>query len=142
MADLTAYRVALAADLALEFPNADVLQGERSGKAADKAKVALFWDTETEVSSAVVVGQARLLVRYWPVSPKLTDDATAGVRDPTGLEAARDALQSFLQGKQTSYPSTGVWFSRLVAVRPDYDPEEWGVEGELLLMFTNAAVVA
>lgn len=142
MADLTAYREALAADLALQFPDADVHQGPRSGKATQRAKVAVFWDEETELSGRVVVGTARMLVRYWPATAKVRDDAPAGVRDPSPLEQARTDLQSFLQGKQTAYPSTGVWFSRLVGVRADYDLEEWGVEGQLLLMFENPAVVA
>lgn len=142
MASLDTWAESLTADLKLEFPDADVMHGERTGRATDRARITVFWAGDIEFSSAVVAAQARLIVRYWPVTAKLRDDAPAGVRDPSELMAARASLKAFLEGKQTAYPSTGVWFSRLVRVTPDYDPGEWGVEGELLLMFTNEAVVA
>lgn len=142
MADLTSYRQQLAADLALEFPDADVLQGERTGKATDRAKVAVFVGDEGELGDSVVVGQAEMFVRYWPKSPKIRDDAPSGVRDPSELEAARVALQAFLQTKQKAYPATGVWFSRMTSISTDSDPEEWGVEARLILMFSNPAVLS
>ena len=136
---ISTFRAALAADLAVQFPNADVVQGSRSGKAVERDKVAVMWGGSTERGAAVVVGNASFLVRYWPASPKLADDSTSGVRDPGPLEQAAFDLQDFLQTKQTAYDS--VWFFRLVRVTPDYDPEEWGVEAELLLEFDNPAVI-
>lgn len=135
------FRQALAADLALRYPDADVYQGERSGKAKERAKAAVFFAGMGELSGRVVVGQGRVIVRYWPASPLLRDDAPGGVRDPSELETAAWDLADFLQTKQTAYGSTDVWFFRLVRVEADYDPEEWGVEAELLLMFENPAVI-
>ena len=135
------FRAALAADLALRFPDADIHQGERSGKAVDRAKLAVFWAGSSEQDGRVVVGEARMVVRYWPVTAKLVDDAPAGVRDPSELEQAGFDLQDFLQAKQVSYSTTGAWFCRLTRVTPDYDPDEWGVEAELVLWFTNPAVI-
>jgi hypothetical protein len=134
------FRLALAADLAVEFPDTEIHQGERTGKATDRAKLALFWSGTTE-QTTVVAAEARFLIRYWPVTALLRDDAPAGTRDPAELEAAAFQLQDFLQSKQTGYPATGAWYSRLVRVTPDYDPEEWGVEAELLVVFNNPAVV-
>ena len=135
------FRAALAADLALRFPDADVHQGERSGRAAERAMVAIAWAGTGEQSDQVVVGEARYLIRYWPASPKLRDDAPAGVRDPGELEQAAWDLAEFLQTKQTAYSSSGAWYSRLTRVTPDYDKEEWGVEAELLVVFSNPAVI-
>lgn len=138
---LGTFRQALAADLAVEFPDADVSQGERTGAAKDRPKVAVVWTGLVEQSDAVVVGDARFLVRYWPVSPKVKDDAPGGVRDPSELEQAAWDLADFLQTKQTAYSASGAWYVRLTGVTPDYDPDEWGVEAELLLKFTNPAVI-
>lgn len=137
---VTAFREALGADLAVNFPEAEVMYGSRSGKAVDRAKLALFWAGSTE-QSQVIVGEARFIIRYWPISPKLVNDAPSGVRDPSELEAAAFALQDYLRSKQTGYPATGAWYSRLLRVTPDYDPEEWGVEAELLVVLNNPAVV-
>lgn len=143
MANLVgSFREALAADLALQFPDAAVVQGERSGKAVDRPVVAVVWAGFGEQADQVVVGEARVLVRYWPVSPKLRDDAPGGVRDPGELEQAAWDIATFLRSKQTAYSSTGAWYSRLRGVTPDYDPEEWGVEAELLVVFDNPAVIA
>ena len=136
---ISTFRAALAADLAVRFPNADVVQGSRTGKAVERDKVAVMWGGSGEQGDAVVVGNATILVRYWPASPKLSDGSPSGVRDPTDLEQAAFDLQDYLQTKQTAY--TGVWYSRLVRVSPDYDPEEWGIEAELLVVFNNPAVI-
>lgn len=142
MANLVgSFRAALAADLAVQFPGAEVSQGPRTGKATQNPKIAVFWPGTAEQEGRVVVGQARMLVRYWPASAKIRDDAPAGVRDPSELEQAAFDLQDFLQTKQQAYLSTGVWFNRLTRVTPDYDPDEWGVEAELVLWFTNPAVI-
>lgn len=138
---LGTFRALLAADLALQFPNADVHQGERTGKATERAKLALVWAGFGEQGDAVVAGEARFLVRYWPASPKVKDDAPGGVRDPSELEQAAWDLAEFLQTKQTAYDASGAWYVRLTGVTPDYDPDEWGVEAELLVKFTNPAVV-
>lgn len=138
---ITDLREALIADLRLEFPDAEVLAGARSGKAVDRAKLCVFWPGFNENGNRVVVGEARLIVRYWPVTSRLRDDAPAGVRDPSELEQAGLDLAAFLQTKQTAYNATGAWFVRLVSLEPDYDPEEWGVEATLVTMFSNPAVV-
>lgn len=135
-----AFREALGADLVLEFPETEIHHGERTGKATDKAKLALFWTGTTE-QTEVVAAEARFFIRYWPITALLRDDAPSGTRDPAELEAAAFQLQDFLRSKQTGYPATGAWYSRLVRVTPDYDPEEWGVEAELLVVFDNPAVV-
>jgi hypothetical protein len=137
---VTAFREALGADLLLAFPEAEIMYGSRTGKAVDHPKLAVFWAGSTE-QTEVIVGEARYMVRYWPVSPKLVNDAPSGVRDPSELEAAAFALQDFFRSKQTSYRATGAWYSRLLRVTPDYDPEEWGVEAELLVVLNNPAVV-
>jgi hypothetical protein len=137
---VTAIRVAIGADLQVAFPEAEVVHGNRTGKAVDTAKLAIFWAGSTE-QSTVVVGEARFIVRYWPITAKLRDDAPSGVREPGELEAAAFALQDFFRSKQTGYPATGAWYSRLLRVTPDYDPEEWGVEAELLVVLNNPAVV-
>lgn len=143
MANLVgSFREALAADLAVQFPDADVSQGERTGAATDRAKLTIVWGGTSEQGDQVVVAEARFFVRYWPKSPKLRDDAPGGVRDPGELEQAAWDLASFLRAKQTAYSSSGAWFSRLMRVTPDYDPEEWGVEAELLVVFDNPAVIA
>lgn len=138
---LGTFRAALAADLALRWPDADIHEGERTGKAAERAKLALVWAGFGEQGDAIVVGEARFLVRYWPASPKIRDDAPAGVRDPSELEQAAWDLADFLQTKQISYGASGAWYVRLTGVTPDYDPEEWGVEADLLVKFTNPAVI-
>lgn len=141
MADLIGpFRLALCADLAVEFPNTEIHQGERTGKATDNPKLAVFWSGTTE-QTEVVAAEARYLIRYWPVTASIRDDAPSGTRDPAELEAAAFQLQAFCQTRQTSYQSTGAWYSRLLRVTPDYDPEEWGVEAELLVVFNNPSVV-
>jgi len=134
------FRLALGADLAVAFPEAELLYGERTGKAVDKARLSIHWAATTE-QSTVVVGQATFLVRYWPITAELRNDAPLDVRDPGELEQAAWDLQTFFKSKQTAYPSTGAWYSRLLRVTPDYDPDEWGVEAELLVVFNNPAVV-
>jgi hypothetical protein len=136
------FRAALAADLALRFPDAEVYQGERTGAATDRAKVAVVWAGFGEQGDQVVVGESRILVRYWPASPKVANDTDGGVRDPGELEQAAWDLATFLQTKQVSYGATGAWFCRLTTVTPDYDPAEWGVEAEVVVMFDNPAVIA
>lgn len=138
---LGTFRALLAADLTLQWPDAEVHQGERTGKATEKPMLALVWAGFGEQGDAVVVGEARFLVRYWPASPLLRDDAPAGVRDPSELEQAAWDLADFLQTKQTAYSASGAWYVRLTGVTPDYDPDEWGVEAELLVKFTNPAVI-
>lgn len=135
------FREALAADLALRFPDAEVHQGERTGKAVQKPMLALAWAGTSEEGNEVVVATARFLVRYWPVSAVIRNDAPAGTRDPSELEQAAWDLAEFLQTKQKSYSSTGAWHSRMLGVTPNYDPEEWGVEAELIVQFTNPAVI-
>ena len=138
------FRAALAADLQLRYPDADVVQGERTGAAVDKPVVMVAWAGFGEQGDQVVVGEARILVRYWPVSAKVRDDAPGGVRDPAELEQAGWDLATFLQAKQaaSAYASTGAWFWRLRSVTPDYDPDEWGIEADLLVVFDNPAVIA
>jgi hypothetical protein len=131
----------LAADLALAFPRCDVSRGARTGYAVDRAKACVFWPGFNELGSAVVVGQYQIIVRYWPVTAKLRNDAPAGVRDPSELEQAALDLAAFLQGKQTAYSDAGAWFIRMQGVQPDYDPEEWGVEARIVLMADNPAVL-
>lgn len=142
MSVVTDVRQALAADLELAFPDADVLQGERVGKAVDREKLCVFWPGMQEVGGRVNVGEATLIVRYWPKSPKVRDDSASGVRDPGPLEDAAWRLSEFLQTKQTAYTAQGAWFVRMRSCRPDYDPDEWGVEATLTLMFDNPAVLA
>lgn len=134
-------RAALAADLAVQFPAAEVHQGDRSGKATQTPMIAVVWAGFGEQGDAVVVGESRFLVRYWPASPKVKDDAPGGVRDPSELEQAAWDLADFLQTKQTAYGASGAWYVRLTGVTPDYDPDEWGVEAELLVKFSNPAVI-
>lgn len=136
------FRVALAADLATQFPTAEIHQGVRVGKSLDKPRIAFFWTGTAEESGRVAVANAEFRVRYWPVSARVADQSPSGVRDPGELEQAAWDLQTFLEGKQTSYGATGLWFFRLVEVQPDYDPEEWGVEARLLLFFDNPATHA
>ena len=138
---ITSLREALVADLLVEFPDAEVLSGVRSGKAVDKERLCVFWPGFGELGGRVVVGEARLHIRYWPVSPKVRDDAPSGVRDPGPLEQAAWDLAQLLQSKQTSYDATGAWFVRLVSCEPDYDPDEWGVEAIVSTMFSNPAVL-
>lgn len=137
---VTDLRAAIQADLALAFPDAEVTGGARVGKAVDRPKICVFWPGYRE-RDTVVVGEAQLKVRYWPVSAKLRDDAPSGVRDPGELEQAGIDLAEFFQGKQTAYDTTGAWFVRLVSVEPDYDPDEWGVEATVVTMFSNPAVL-
>lgn len=134
------WRAALVADLQLQFPDARVASGQRSGVNRDQDLIAVFWPGTAEVEGRVVVGQARLLVRYWPKRPKIRDDQTPS--DPAALEEAGWDLAAFLQTKQTAYTAHGVWFCRLVSCTPDYDPDEWAVEAVLIAQFDNPAVVA
>lgn len=138
---ISTFRAALVADLALRFPDAEILSGPRAGRSRDKARLAVFWPGSAEQQGRVDVGEARMLVRYWPPSPRVANTSESGTPDPTDLEQAGFDLQDFLQTKQTSYSSSGAWFSRLVSVTPDYDPEEWGVEAVITLWFTNPAVI-
>jgi hypothetical protein len=138
---LGSVRAAIAADLALRFPDAEVHQGDRTGRAVGTPMLAVAWAGFGEQGDRVVVGEAQFTVRYWPASPKVRDDAPAGVRDPSELEQAAWDLADFLQTKQTSYSSTGAWFIRQVRVLPDYDPEEWGVQADIIVMFSNPAVI-
>jgi hypothetical protein len=138
---VTSFRQALAADLALRFPDAEVLSGPRSGKSADRERIAVFWPGTRELQGRVVVGEASMIVRYWPPRPKVRGETTS-TPDPGGLEQAAWDLQTFLRTKQTSYGSSGAWFCRLVSVTPDYDPDEWGVEAVVAVQFDNPAVVA
>lgn len=136
---ISTWREAVAADLAAQFPRADVKSGERAGVSRDKARINVFWPGTTEDSGQVVVGRASLIIRYWPQRSKQPDAAAPA--DPTDLEQAAFDLQDFLQTKQHGYDSAGVWFCRLVSVTPDYDPAEWGVEAVLEAQFTNPAVI-
>lgn len=140
---ISTLRQSLVADLESQFPDAEVSSGERSGKSADKPRIAVFWPGFAEMGSNVTVGQATMLIRYWPPSPKLRDDSPSGVRDPSDLEQAAWDLATFLQTKQTQYTAaSGAWFIRLQSVEIDYDPEEWGVQATVVAMFDNPAVIA
>jgi hypothetical protein len=140
MANLvTSWRQALAADLAVQFPNAEMEAGHRTGTSRDKDRIAVFWPGLGEQQGRVVVGEAQLIVRYWPKNPMVRDAGSP--MSPSELEQAAWDLADFLQTKQTSYSATGVWFCRLVSCRPDYDPDEWGVEAIVVAQFTNPAVV-
>lgn len=136
---ITSWRNAVAADLAAQFPNAEIENGNRTGTSRDKPRIAVFWPGFNENASVVAVGEATLTVRYWPANPKIRDNSSPP--DPAELEDAGLALADFLQTKQTAYDAAGVWFCRLVSVEPDYDPEEWGVEATLTAQFTNPAVI-
>jgi hypothetical protein len=137
---ISSFRAALVADLAAQFPSAEVLSGPREGRSVDKDRIAVFWPGSAEQSGRVQVGEATIVVRYWPATPKVRDQAVDGVRDPSPLEQAAWDLQDFLQTKQTAYSATGAWFCRLVSVQPDYDPDEWGVQAVITLQFLNPAV--
>lgn len=142
MANLvTSFRQALEADLRAQYPTAEVLSGPRTGKSKDKPRIAVFWPGSTELPGRVVVGETRLVIRYWPSRPQIRGEQTQ-VPDPGELEQAGWDLQTFLQTKQKSYAATGAWFTRLLSVEPDYDPDEWGVEAVLLVQFDNPAVIA
>jgi hypothetical protein len=136
------FRTALVADLVTEFPTAEVLQGPRVGRSVDKPRITVFWAGSQEQSGLVAVGEATVIVRYWPASPKVADQSPSGVRDPGELEQAAWDLQAFLETKQTAYGATGTWVCRLTDVQPDYDPEEWGVEARIVLQFDNPATHA
>jgi hypothetical protein len=133
-------RAAIAADLALQFPNADVYSGPREGKAVDRDKIAVFWTGTTELLPDVVVATPTLTIRYWPSQPRISDAAPGGVRDPSDLEQAAYDLADYLQTRQTSY-SSSVWFVRVVAIVPDYDPDEWVVEASVVASMMNPAVI-
>lgn len=137
--DLTAWRVALTAHLAAQYPSARVENGQRSGTSRDDPRIAVFWPGFNEQGGRVVVGEASLVIRYWPRNPKIRDAGSP--LDPSELEAAGLGLAEFLQTKQTAYSAQGVWFCRLVSCEPDYDPDEWAVEAIVVAQFTNPAVV-
>lgn len=136
---ITSWRQAVAAHLAAQFPTAEMEVGNRTGTSRDKIRIGVHWPGTTEDSGQIVVGQATLIIRYWPANPKVRDNGSPP--DPAELEQAAYDLQDFLQTKQHAYDAAGVWFCRLVSVTPDYDPEEWGVEAVLAANFTNPAVI-
>lgn len=136
---VSSLRAALVADLAAQFPSAEVLSGPRSGVSHDKTRIAVFWPGFAEMPSRVVVGEAMLLIRYWPRRPK--ERNAVSPPNPTELEQAGWDLADFLQTKQRSYSATGAWFVRVVSVTPNYDPDEWRVEAVLRAQFSNPAVV-
>ena len=138
---ITDFRQALSADLAIQFPAAEIVQGERTGRSVDKDRIAVFWAASSEQSGRVHVGEANIVVRYWPQTAKVRDEAALGVRDPGDLEQAAWDLQTFLQTKQTAYSASGTWFCRLMSVEPDYDPDEWGVQAIITLQFNNPATI-
>jgi hypothetical protein len=138
---LTDFQNALASDLAAQYPLAEVMRGERVGKAVDKARVCVFWPGTREIAGRVQEAEATVIVRYWPVTAKVRDQASQGVRDPSELEQAAWDLQTFLQTKQVAYSASGAWFCRLTSVEPDYDPEEWGVQATITLQFLNPATL-
>lgn len=136
---ITDWRVALSNDLATQFPDAEIERGERTGKSVDKDRIAVFWPGFQEQSGRVVVGETRLIVRYWPKQPKVKNNGSP--QDPATLEEAAMDLAAFLQTKLTAYTAQGVWFFRVLSITPDYDPDEWGVEAVLLAMSDNPAVI-
>lgn len=138
---VTTLRTALVADLKTRFPAAEVLSGPRAGKSVDKPRIVVFWERSGEQPGRVVVGESRIVIRYWPKTTKVRDDQTSGVRDPGELEQAGHDLQAFLQTKQTAYTAAGAWFVRLLGVEPDYDPDEWGVQAVMLVVADNPAVL-
>ena len=140
-APMTGFLDALKADLEAAFPSAEVYRGERTGKAVDKPKLCVFWSGSGELAGRVQVGEAQVLVRYWPVTSKLRDQAVDGVRDPSELEQAGYDLQRALEAKQTAYGANGIWFVRLTSVEVDYDPDEWGVQATLTTQFRNPATL-
>lgn len=138
---ISSFQDALKTDLETAFPTADVYRGERVGKAVDKPKLCVFWQGSGEMPGRVQVGEAQVIVRYWPISAKVRDQAVDGIRDPAELEQAAWDLQQTLEAKQTAYGAAGIWFVRLTSVRPDYDPNEWGVEATLTMQFSNPATL-
>jgi hypothetical protein len=138
---ISTFRDLLETDLAAHFPNAEVHSGTRDSRAVDKDRITVLWEGTGELLSDVVTATAQLSVRFYPGSPKLRPQAsaTSGVRDPQELEQAAYDLQDYLQTKQTAYSS--MWFVRVTAVTPNYDPEEWYVQATLLAQYLNPAVI-
>lgn len=134
------WRRAVQEDLAVVFAPCEVLPGRRSGVSRDLNRLCVFFPGITETAGRVVVGEARVHIRYWPARAVLNGDEAPA--DPEPLEQAVTDLTAFLQTKQTAYPSTGVWFSRMLSCEIDDDPNEWGVEAVVLLQFDNPAVIA
>lgn len=143
MADvLTDWRAALVTALASQFSTAEVKSGPRTGVSRDKIRINVFapQDPLGHLEGRVSVATPRMIVRYWPNrSEQPSNDTGFTGEDTTVLEAAKNAVETFLQTKQTTLGVTNLWYWRVDEVVIDPDPEEWGVEFRLTGFGKNLA---
>ena len=128
---LTDWRSALVTALTTQFPTAEVKSGPRAGVSRDKIRINVFAPATPigHLADRVSVANPQMLVRYWPSrSEQPPNDTGFTGEDTTALEAAKNAVETFLKTKQTSLGVTNLWYFRVESSRIDPDPEEWGVE--------------
>lgn len=137
---ITSWREALVSYLTVEFPDAEVLSGERSGVSRDKPRISVFMPADglkqfdRDGAMATVV----MIVRYWPKRGK--QPAPGSPVDPTGLEQAVWDLATALEPVRSSGLSTSDDLTfEVSSIEPDYDPDEWGVEATLVGWTSNPA---
>lgn len=137
---ISTWRLALVSYLTTEFPNADVLSGERTGVSRDKPRICVFMPTdglkqfERDGAMATVV----MVVRYWPKRGKQPQPGSP--LDPTDLEQAVWDLATSLEQVRSSGLSTSDDLTfEVPSIEPDYDPDEWGVEATLVGWTRNPA---
>jgi hypothetical protein len=134
---LNAWAAALIAYLKLEFPEAEVIDGERSGVSRDKDRLCVFWPGSQEDGN-VNYSHESMVIRFWPARSKQPTD---NPDDPTPLRKAGMDLRIALQAVQTPGSLVADLYCRLVSVQPDYDPQEWGIEAVLYSWTLNPATL-
>lgn len=132
------WRDAIVTVLEAAFPNAEIVSGDRSGVPA-RELIAVFFDGYQRQPGRAAVAEPKLVIRYWPVSHRLPGRTP---RDPAELEQASVDLMLALEPVQATLAVDDLWYFMVDSVRPDYDPDEWGIEARLTGYAKNIAAVA
>jgi len=134
---LTPWRQAVVAFLEEAFPEAEVTSGPRSGVSRDLDRISVFWPIWKEDANPNYA-RPTLIVRFWPARSK---QPVENPDDPTALEQAADELLAAFETVQKPGQLVDGLYCRLVDVTPDYDPNEWGLEGTLAAWTLNPATL-
>lgn len=134
------FRKALIAHLADSFPDVEVRSGRRAGVSRDRDRIHVFFDRWEVDQARVVVGRPIMLVRYWKARSEVPPSDWPV--DPEELEQASIDLLAALRTAQELPTLIRPWYFQVSYVRVDDDPEEWGVEAQLVGYTANLGTIA
>jgi hypothetical protein len=126
------WREGVKTHLATQFPDADVVAGERDGVwRGDNDLIAVWWPGWDERSRDISLAQPTLTIRYFPALSKQPPPDTP--IDPAALEQAADALlAAFPRSTQAANVFATDVAARITSLRPNYDQALWRVEATMI----------